>query len=241
MNRLALQTTAIVFVLVSVAQAVPLVFHVAEDSSFLPPDFPEPLAIDVSVNPNIHKMEVSTQPGGHGRYNFKVDLGAVDLGEFVDIDGLGVETEVAEYRDNGVSFDIKSELPGTISIGNVRKKDSNSFDVLFDVSQSGVGTSAYRIHWQANQFESILFTRYDARVSPSNPHRVLVSFDLRGPPDRETPAGSLLFTATISGDFSPVPEPATALLLGCALVGLSAFRRRFSVLTCKICARRAHV
>ena len=48
-----------------------------------------------------------------------------------------------------------------------------------------MNTSAYRIHWQANQFESILFTRYDARVSPSDPNQVLVNFDLMGPPDRD--------------------------------------------------------
>jgi hypothetical protein len=204
MKRLIFLTTAFVFFLFGIAQAVPLVFNVAQDSFFLPLDHIDPLLIDVSVNPDLHRMEVSGDPSVSP--NFKLEIEGVEAGHFTGVDGLSIEGEVIDYTNNTLVFNLVSDLPGLISISNVRKLPSDSFYVLFDVFQLGVGTSAYEFHWQANNAESISFSRFDnPQVNPSNPTQLLVNFGLSVPSDIEP--NTLLFTTEISGDFAPVPDP----------------------------------
>ena len=173
----------------------------------------------ISTIDPMHIFTVSAFPTS----NFKLCIEGVEAGHFTSFDGLSVEDEVIDYN---VDLEFSSDLPVSIYVRNPIVLPSDSFYLQFDVLQPGVGTSAYNLHWQSNDSESISF--YNPEVVLLNDNKLSVSFGLIS--DLKIDSDTLLYTTEVSGDFTPVPIPSAVILssLGLALSGWLLKRKRMT-------------
>ncbi len=124
------------------------------------------------------------------------------------------------------SIKVVSAGDEAVSVINPWIELDGSFHLHFDSVSSGVGTAAYTMHWE--ELDGLEFRDVSVTKSSVEPNLLLLSFGLAltgtADPDYSQP----LFTATTSGDFSPVPEPASLAIFGLGALGLVAggVRRR---------------